>query len=67
MEVRTLTPHIGAEILDVDVSQSLSNKDFAAIHQTHLDYMVLVFPGQQLNREQHKAFAAKFGVLQSIP
>ncbi|MFT7132431.1 MAG: taurine dioxygenase [Cyclobacteriaceae bacterium] len=67
MELRTLTPHIGAEILDVDLSKPLNNEEFATIHQAHLDYMVLVFRDQHLNREQHKAFAAKFGVLHVHP
>ena len=67
MEIRTLTPHIGAEVLGVDLSQPLSNEDFSAIHQAHLDYMVLVFRDQLLSQEQHKAFASKFGQLHVHP
>jgi taurine dioxygenase len=67
LALRTLTPHIGAEILDVDLSKPLNNEEFATIHQAHLDHMVLVFRDQHLNREQHKAFAAKFGVLHVHP
>jgi taurine dioxygenase len=67
MELRALTPHIGPEILDVDLSKPLNNAEFATIHQAHLDHMVLVFRDQHLNREQHKAFAAKFGVLHVHP
>jgi taurine dioxygenase len=67
MEIRTLTPHIGAEILGVDLSQPLNNEDFSALHQAHLDHMVLVFRDQLLSQEQHKAFASKFGQLHVHP
>lgn len=67
MEIRTLTPHIGAEILGVDLAQSLSNEDFAAIHQAHLEHLVLVFRDQHLSREQHKDFGRKFGQLHVHP
>ena len=67
MDLRTLTPHIGAEILDVGLSKPLNNEEFATIHQVHLDHRVLVLRDQHLNREQHKAFATKFGVLHVHP
>ncbi len=67
MEIRAMTPHIGAEILGVDLSQPLSNEEFAAIHQAHLDWMVLVFRDQKLDREDHKAFGRRFGKLHVHP
>ena len=67
MEIKPLTPHIGAEITGVDLAKPLSNEEFAAIHQAHLDWMVLVFRDQQLSREDHKAFARRFGKLHVHP
>jgi len=67
MEIKTLTPHIGAEIIGVDLAGELSDKAMADIHQAHLDHMVLVFRNQKLDRNQHKAFAAKFGELHVHP
>ncbi|MDZ7684584.1 MAG: TauD/TfdA family dioxygenase [Gammaproteobacteria bacterium] len=67
MEIKPLTPHIGAEIRGVDLSGPLSNEEFSAIHQAHLDWMVLVFRDQHLDREQHKAFGRRFGKLHVHP
>ena len=61
MEIRPLTPHLGAEITGVDLSQPLDNEAFAAVHQAFLDWSVLVFRDQELDREQHKAFGRRFG------
>lgn len=67
MEIRSLTPHIGAEIVGVDLSKTLSNEEFADIHQAHLDWKVLVFRDQKLNQENHKAFGRRFGKLHVHP
>lgn len=67
LEVNPLTPHIGAEVRGVDLSRPLTNEQFAAIHQAQLDWMVLVFRDQELDREQHKSFARRFGKLHVHP
>lgn len=67
LDIKPLTPHIGAEVRGVDLSQPLDNEEFAAIHQAHLDWMVLVFRDQPLDREAHKAFARRFGQLHVHP
>lgn len=67
MEIKPLTPHIGAEVRGVDLSKPLTNEEFAAIHQAHLDWMVLVFRDQHLSREAHKAFGRRFGKLHVHP
>ena len=61
MEIKPITPHLGAEILGVDLSETLDNEEFAAVHQAFLDWSVLVFRDQHLDREQHKAFGRRFG------
>jgi len=67
IELNPITPHIGAEVLGVDLSQELSHEEFCAIHQAHIDWTVLVFRDQVLDREQHKAFGRKFGSLHVHP
>ena len=61
-----ITPIIGAEISDVSLA-NLSAADVAQIEELFLKHMVLVFRDQELNREQHKAFARNFGELHIHP
>ncbi len=65
--VDSLTPHIGAEIDGVDLSQPLSNEQFSEIYQAWLDWKVLVFRDQDIDQEAHKSFARKFGTLHVHP
>jgi taurine dioxygenase len=67
LELTTLTPHIGAEVRGVDLSRPLSNEQFSEIYRAWLDWKVLVFRDQRLDREQHKAFARRFGRLHVHP
>lgn len=67
LELEALTPHIGAEIRGVDLSKPLGNDEFSAIYQAWLDWKILVFRNQHLDREQHKAFARRFGKLHVHP
>jgi len=67
IDVKTLTPHIGAEIEGVDLSTPLSNQQFSEVYQAWLDWKVLVFRDQHLDRDQHKAFARRFGSLHVHP
>lgn len=66
-DVQPLTPHIGAEVLSIDLAQSLSNEQVQDIHDAWMDWKVLVFREQQLSRNQHKAFARRFGRLHVHP
>jgi len=65
--VDPLTPVIGAEIRDVDLSNPMSDGDFQNIREAFLDHSVLVFRNQNLDREQHKCFARRFGELHVHP
>ena len=65
--VDSLTPHIGAQITGVDLSQDLSNEQFSEIYQAWLDWKVIVFRDQDINQDQHKTFARKFGTLHVHP
>ncbi|WP_042882197.1 TauD/TfdA dioxygenase family protein [Cupriavidus necator] len=63
-EIRPLDAPLGAEVIGLDLSQSLSNADFARIHRAHLDYHVVVFRDQQITPAQQIAFSRRFGPLQ---
>jgi len=64
--IETLTPLIGAEILDVDLSQPTA--ELAALVRSALaEHSVVFFRDQRLTRDQHKAFAALFGKLHVHP
>ena len=65
-QIRPLTPHIGAELLDLDL------RDFDAamiddIRAALLKYRVIFFRDQQLDRSQHIEFARQFGDLEIHP
>ena len=66
-EVAPLSPHIGAEVRDVDLAAPLGNEAAQDIHDAWLDWKVLVFRDQHLDREQHKAFGRRFGRLHVHP
>ena len=65
--VRPLQPTIGAEISGVDLQQPISNAERDAIKAAILQYKVVFFRDQYINREQHVAFAEAFGPLYTHP
>ena len=65
--LRTLTPHIGAEIRGLDLSKPLEDEQMAELREAFRDWMVLVIRDQDLTREQHKAFGRRFGRLHVHP
>lgn len=60
LNVRKLTPEIGAEIFDVDVN-ALTDEEFAAIRRLWVENLVVVFRDQRMTPAQHVAFARRFG------
>jgi taurine dioxygenase len=67
IDVRKLTPTIGAEIFGVDLAGAISNQQFDEIHQALLDNLVIFFRDQKIDVPQHKAFGARFGKLHIHP
>ena len=47
--VESLTPHIGAQVSGIDLTDELSNEQFSEIYQAWLDWKVLVFRDQLLD------------------
>ena len=63
--IKPLAGLIGAEV-DVDL-RFLTEDTFQQIHQAFLEYVVLVFPQQQLNDQDQETFARRFGDLWIFP
>ncbi|KJV10465.1 taurine dioxygenase [Elstera litoralis] len=64
-EIRDLPEILGAEILNLDLSQPLDDADFARIRRRLADRAVLVFRDQEaLTPDQHIAFSRRFGPLE---
>ncbi|MEP2102834.1 MAG: TauD/TfdA family dioxygenase [Parasphingorhabdus sp.] len=66
-EVHKLTPAIGAELSDINLSERLSDGIIADIRQALLDHKVIFFRDQNLDREQLLNFAKRFGTLEIHP
>src|ERR1700733_16017317 len=65
--VRPLQPTIGAEIGGVDLGQPLSTAARDEIKAAILQYKVVFFRDQNVDRDQHAAFARQFGPLYVHP
>lgn len=61
MRVTPLHPHIGARADGIDLRSPLTAELRAAIEAAMDRHAVLVFPGQDLDDDQHMAFGAAFG------
>ncbi|MEM8924845.1 MAG: TauD/TfdA family dioxygenase [Actinomycetota bacterium] len=62
MRIVPTSPHIGAEILDVDL-RTLDDGDFATIHRAFVDHGVVFFRDQDLGPADHVAFAERWGAI----
>src|SRR6201987_2432117 len=67
IEVHNSTPHIGAEIRGVDLSNPLGNQQFQEVHDALMDRLVIFFRDQRLTVEQHMDFGRRFGKLHMHP
>ena len=60
IEIRQLSPALGAEIHGVDLSRPVAAAQFSEIHRAFHDYGVIFFRDQDLTPEQHIAFAKRW-------
>ena len=67
IEVRKLTPAIGAEIFGVDLARPLGNQQFQEVHDALMENLVIFFRDQEMTHEQHKDFGRRFGELHIHP
>lgn len=64
MKIKPTGAALGAEILDVDLSQELDDKTFNDIVAAYHEHEVVFFRDQKLTPEQHIAFSRRFGELE---
>src|SRR5215831_12901320 len=67
IEVKKLTPTIGAEIFGVDLGKPLGNQQFQEVHEALMENCVVFFRDQTMSIEQHKEFGRRFGPLHVHP
>lgn len=65
IEIEPLTPHIGAGIHGLTLSQC-SDAEFEALYQAFLQHQVVFLENQTLSPEQHLNLAARFGELEPV-
>ena len=63
LDVRALSPTIGAEIHGIDCAADLDDDVIAAIRAVWLERLVVFFPDQRLDDDSQIAFAERFGEL----
>jgi taurine dioxygenase len=64
---RQLSPTIGAELLGIDLGGPLDDSVIAEIRRALLEYKVVLFRDQDIDRSQHVALARRFGELEIHP
>ncbi|MCK0100422.1 TauD/TfdA family dioxygenase [Qipengyuania sp. S6317L1] len=67
LDIKPLTPAIGAEIHDIDLGAPDTAQRIPEIRAALLKYGVIFFRDQNLTQEQHIAFARHFGDLEVHP
>lgn len=61
IRVEKLTPIIGAEIFDIDLTRSPSPAEQLEVHRALAENQVIFFRNQNISKEQHLAFGRLFG------
>jgi taurine dioxygenase len=62
LQTRPLSPAIGAEIVGIDLSQSISDATFADILKAWHENLVILFRDQHLTEDDQVRFGEKFGL-----
>lgn len=66
IEIDPICDGFGADIQGVDLSD-ISDQDFETVYQAWLDFGVLRFRGQSLDKDSLQQFSQRFGPLEEIP
>ncbi len=68
IQIKPVSPAIGAEVRGIDLSQPISNQQFSEIHDAFTRHQVLFFRDQpELEPETQVAFGRMFGELHTHP
>jgi taurine dioxygenase len=63
IRVTPCSPHIGAEISDIDLTKPLSGHQVQELHDALMEHLVIFFRDQHINNEAQKALGLHFGEL----
>ena len=63
ISVTPCSPHIGAEIGDIDLTKPLSNQQVAELHQAFTQHLVIFFRDQRISFDDQIRVAGHFGPL----
>jgi taurine dioxygenase len=61
LDLRPLSPALGAEVRGVDLSKTLDADTVSALRQAWFDHLILLFRGEELTQDQLVAATALFG------
>ena len=61
MRIRRTTTHVGADILDIDLSRPQSDATYRRMRKALIDHGVIFFRDQNLTSRQYEDFARHFG------
>jgi taurine dioxygenase len=64
IDVRAVSPALGAEVVGVDLSQ-LNDKTFGLVHDALMAHQVLFFYDQDFSTDQHISLAQRFGEVET--
>jgi taurine dioxygenase len=67
IEVKPVTPRIGAEVSGIDLTRALSNSQVEELHRALAEHQVLFFREQKLDLERQKILGRHFGELHIHP
>jgi taurine dioxygenase len=67
MKIRRICDALGAEVSGIDLAQDLPDDVVAELRRHWLEYLVLVFPGQQLSPAAYFAVAKRMGEPMDYP
>ena len=63
LQIKKLTPTIGAQIKGLNLSAQLDQATMDQIYQALIEHLVIYFPQQELSAESHLSFAETFGII----
>ncbi len=67
IDVRPLSPVVGAAITGVDLSGPIDDATFAVVHRAFLDHCMLVFPEQHIDADSLDRFGRRWGEPLVVP
>ena len=67
IDIRPLTPHIGAEIKGLDLAEDLDDATFSELDKAFMDHKVLFWRDQDITTAQQVAVCRRFGELEVHP